>query len=84
MKLTSMVDEVRRLAAARAGSSVRMSVSFQRDDARLAAQPRMQLTAADIDGIDAARAAREQHLGEAAGRGADVEADAAARHRSRK
>ena len=37
----------------------------------------MKLAAADIDRIDAPRAAREQHLGEAAGRGADIEADAA-------
>src|SRR5215468_12217358 len=34
---------------------------------------------ADVDRVDAPRAAREQHLGEAAGRGADIEADAAAR-----
>ena len=33
----------------------------------------------DVDGVDAARAALEQHVREAAGRGADVEADAARR-----
>ena len=37
----------------------------------------MQLAAADIDGIDVPGAACEQHLGEAAGRGADVETDVA-------
>ena len=53
-----------------------MSVSSMRDDIVTAAQARMQLIAADIDRVDAPRAAREQDLGEAAGRGADVEADA--------
>ena len=37
----------------------------------------MQLGAADIHGIDLARAAREQHSGKAAGGGADIEADPA-------
>ncbi len=35
----------------------------------------MQLVASDIDRVDPPRAAREQHLGEAAGRGADVETE---------
>src|SRR5215469_18120902 len=35
----------------------------------------MQLVAADVDREDAARAAREQDLSEAAGRSADIEAD---------
>ncbi len=39
----------------------------------------MQLPAADIDSVDLARAALKQHLGKAAGRGADIEADAAFR-----
>ena len=56
-----------------------MSVFFERHDLGPPAQARMQLAAPDIDGIDAPRAAREQHLGEAAGRGADIEADAARR-----
>ena len=38
----------------------------------------MKLIAADIDGIDAAGPARDEHLRKATGRGADVEADAAA------
>ena len=36
----------------------------------------MQLIAADVDRVDALRAAQNQNFGEAAGRGADVEADA--------
>ncbi len=51
--------------------------AFERHDLRPVAQARMQLVAADVDRVDPARAARQQHLGEAAGRGADVEADAA-------
>src|SRR5580700_6479903 len=49
---------------------------LHRDDIAAAAQARMQLIAADVDGVDAACAAQCQNLGEAAGRGADVEADA--------
>ena len=30
---------------------------------------------ADIDGVDPARPARQQHVGKAAGRGADIERD---------
>ena len=37
----------------------------------------MQLAVPDIDRVDAPGAACEQHLGETAGRGADIEADAA-------
>ena len=43
----------------------------------------MQLAATDIHGIDSPRAACEEDLGEAAGRGADIEADAAARIKHR-
>lgn len=35
----------------------------------------MQLCGSDIDGEDEARAVREQHFGEAAGRCADIDAD---------
>ena len=35
----------------------------------------MQLIAADVDRVDASRAAQSQNFGEAAGRGADIEAD---------
>ena len=48
--------------------------------ARLAGKARMELAGADIDGHHMARAACEQHLREAAGRGADIEA-LGARHR---
>src|SRR2546421_286345 len=36
-------------------------------------EARVKWAVADVDGIDAFRAPREEHLGEAAGRGADVE-----------
>jgi len=50
-----------------------------KDDARVVAQPPVELAAADVDGVDAQGAARQQDLGESAGRGADVEADPARR-----
>ena len=46
---------------------------------RLGVQARMQLAVADIDGVDAPGAAGEQYLAEAAGRSADIEADATPR-----
>ena len=49
---------------------------LERHDLGAAAQARMQLAAPDIDRVDPPGAAREQDLGEAAGRGADIEADA--------
>ena len=39
----------------------------------------MELPPADVEGVDVAGAAGEQHVGEAAGRGADVEGDPAGR-----
>ena len=45
------------------------------DDARVLAQLPGELAVADIDGVDLPRAARQQHIGEAAGRGADIERD---------
>ena len=55
----------------------RADVGFlHRDDLIAAAKRAMKLVAADIDGINAFGAAQNQHLGEAAGRGADVDADA--------
>ena len=50
---------------------------FHRYDPGVIAQRGMQLAAPDIDGEDEARAVLQQHLGEAAGGGADVEADMA-------
>ena len=78
MKLTSTVTRSGG-SSSRAGSSLRMSVASIATTSGRAAQARVQLPASDVDRIDAPRAAREQHLGEAAGRGADVEADAAGR-----
>src|SRR4051812_39002650 len=52
---------------------------FQRYDSRIATQPRVQLSATDIDGVDLVRAVREQHLGKAAGRRADIKANIATR-----
>src|SRR5580658_9117352 len=55
----------------------RADVSFlHRDDLAAAAQARMHLIAADVDRVDALCAAQYQDFAEAAGRGADVEADA--------
>ncbi len=67
----------------RLGASVKMRrrqrarvLPFERCHARIAAQPRMQLPVTDVDGDDMARAARQQNVGEAARRGADVETEA--------
>src|SRR5215813_11680760 len=49
--------------------------ALKRHHRRQPRQTRVQLTMADVDGVDPARAGFEQHLGEAAGRGADVESD---------
>ena len=48
---------------------------FQHDHARIGAQFPGELAVADIDGIDPRCAMVEQDIGEAAGRGADIEAD---------
>ncbi len=45
------------------------------DDAVVAAQFPGQLVGADVDRIDAGRAAGQQHIGEAAGRASDIERD---------
>ncbi len=47
--------------------------TLERDDPGSAARRACSWSWPDVDGIDARRAAVEQHLGEAAGRGADVE-----------
>ena len=56
--------------------------ALHRHDARIVAQRLCQLSASHVESIDAARAAPQQHVGEAAGRRAHVEADAAAHDRS--
>ena len=48
---------------------------FVDDDARILPQLPGELAVADIDRIDPRGAARQQHVGEAAGRGADIEGD---------
>src|SRR5262249_60396840 len=50
--------------------------SFENDDPRILAQFPGELPMTDIDGIDAPGTAGQQYVGEAAGRGADVERDA--------
>ena len=78
MKLTSTVvksgisGKRRRIECANVGF-------LQRRDSRVRAQSRVKLPAPDIDRIDAAGAARDQHVGKAAGRGADIKADVAFR-----
>ena len=47
------------------------------DDPRVVAQPPVELPVADVERDDAHGAALQQHVGEAAGRGADVQALAA-------
>ena len=76
MKLTSMVTTIRRFGQRRRIERADVG-AFHRDDFRAPAQPRMKLAGPDIDGIDAPRAAREQHVAEAAGGRTDIEADAA-------
>ena len=49
------------------------------DDARILAQFPGKLPAPDIDRMDPRRTLRQQHVGETAGRGADIERDHAAR-----
>ena len=56
-----------------------MSASSMDTIIRCARAGVMQLVAADIDRVDPPGAAREQHFGESAGRGADIETDASAR-----
>ena len=51
--------------------------ALHRDDARVAAERLGELAAAHVESVDAGRAALQQDVGEAAGRGADVEADEA-------
>ena len=53
------------------------------DHARIVAQLPGELAVADIDGMHQRRAVREQHIGEPAGRRADIEADAPLRRRAR-
>src|SRR6185437_14504550 len=67
--------KVRRVGETRAVERANVGL-LERDEGAAAAQFWMQLVAADIDRIDALRAALEQDFGKAAGRRADVEANA--------
>ena len=71
-------DRVRRFAERRCRERARVD-AFERADARVRRETRVELSVTDIDGDDLRRAAREQDVGEASGRGADVEADEASR-----
>ncbi len=73
---TKLTSETRRSI----GSGIERSVEvaavhpFEADHPGVVAEALVQLVVADIDGVDPRRAAFQQHLGEAAGRGAEVEA----------
>src|SRR5260370_28210900 len=54
--------------------------SLVHDDPWILPQFPGELTMPDIDGVDAAGAARQQHVGKAAGRGADIESFPAVDH----
>ena len=71
-------DRVRRFAEHHRRERARVE-AFKRADARVGRKARIELSMADIDGDDLRRAARKQDVGEASGRGADVEADEACR-----
>ena len=73
---TEMNDTSQTMSCGANGSSVSVARvhALEHDDARIVAQPRVELPVADVDGDHARRAALEQDVGEAAGRGADVEA----------
>jgi hypothetical protein len=53
--------------------------TFAHEYAAVSPQLLVELAMTDIDGVDESRAAREQHVGESAGRGANIEAIEAAR-----
>src|ERR1700722_7071631 len=53
--------------------------SFMDDHPVVGAKARVELTAPAVDGVNDARAARDENIGEAAGRGADIETDEALR-----
>ena len=78
MKLTSATTAPIGLADIGAGEVARVE-PLATDHARIGRKPRVELAMADIDGVDPGRAPLEQHLGKSAGRGADIERDAAAR-----
>ena len=72
------VDDDRACALAECLGRQRARVeALKRADARVRCEARIELGAADVDGDDLRRATREQDVGEASGRSADIEADEA-------
>src|ERR1700723_2215196 len=71
-------DRVRRFVQHHRRERARVE-AFKRADARVGRKARIELSMADIHGDDVGRAARKEDVGEASGRGADVEADEARR-----
>ena len=67
-------DDVDRLGDVRAGQETCVQ-PLMHDDARVLAKLPGELAMTDIDGVRPPDAARQQHLGEAAGRGPDIERD---------
>ena len=70
-------DDRRRPLAETLGVKRARIDAFERADARVRGEARIELSTTDIDGDDFGGAAREQDIGKASGRGADVEADEA-------
>ena len=71
-------DEVDRLGHLRPREVARVG-PLQHPHARIAPEARRELAVADIDRVHPARPARQQHIGEAAGGGADIQRRAPAR-----
>ena len=76
MKLASHTTQSTGSGISFGGQMARIG-AFQHHDARIVAQLPRQLAVADIDGIDLRGAVGQQHVGEAAGRGADIDRDRA-------
>ncbi len=72
MNATSIVTRSTRCGTSAVGQRAGVD-AFAHDDARVVAQPPIELSVADVERDDARRAALQQDVGEAAGRGADVE-----------
>ncbi len=83
MKLTSATMAVTSSPITFRSSAPRVG-AFQDHDPRVHPELGVELAAANINRIDFGRAARDQHIGEAAGRGADIERYRTLRGRSRR
>ena len=78
MNATSIVTSVTVCGTSSRRQRARVD-AFAHDDARVGAQPPIELAVADVERDDAGGAAPQQHVGEAAGRRADVERAASLR-----